>query len=83
MPNGKKNIEERLQNIVEEILEIDKKEIENKKDADFFEDLGADSMLGLEIIAAVERKFDIKIEDEEVRGLNTFNNILNLINKKL
>lgn len=83
MSDIKKNIEERLEDIVAEILEIDKKEIRNNKDADFFKDLGADSMLGLEIIAAVERKYDIKIEDEEVQGLSTFNNILNFINKKL
>jgi acyl carrier protein len=83
MSDIKKNTEERLEDIVTEILEIDKEKIRNKKDADFFKDLGADSMLGLEIIAAVERKFDIKIEDEEVRELSTFNNILNFINKKL
>jgi acyl carrier protein len=81
--SDKENREEYLENLVAEILEIKKAELRNKKDADFFKDLGADSMLGLEIIAAVERKYDIKIEDEEVQRLSTFNSILDLINKKL
>lgn len=76
-------IKEQLQAIISEILEIDKEQLENSRDANLFKDLGVDSLLGLEIVAAVERHFDIKIEDEEIGGLQTFNAFLNLVNSKL
>lgn len=76
-------IKEQLQAIISEILEIGKEQLESNRDANLFKDLGVDSLLGLEIVAAVERHFDIKIEDEEVGTLQTFNAFLNLVNSKL
>lgn len=77
------NIDEQLQDIVAEILEVDKEQLNANRDANFFKDLGIDSLLGLEVVATVERHFDIKIEDEEVGNLQTFNAILDLVKAKL
>jgi len=77
------NTEEKLEGLFAEILELDKEKIKNNKDADIFTQLKVDSLLALEVIAAAERAFNIKIEDEEIKDLNTFNNILALINKKI
>jgi|GEM_PF-361791 len=72
----------RLEKLFAGILEIDKEKVTKNKDADIFSELKIDSLLGLELIAAVEREFNIKIEDEEVGTLNTFNAILDIIRKK-
>ena len=77
------NTEQRLENLVAEILEIEREALKDKKDLNFFKELGVDSLLGLELVAAVEREFDIKIEDEEVISLVTFNAVIELTNKKL
>jgi len=77
------NTEQRLENLVAEILEIEREALKDKKDLNFFKELGVDSLLGLELVAAVEREFDIKIEDEEVISLATFNAVIELTNKKL
>jgi len=76
------DIQPRLEKLFTGILEIDKEKIAKNRDADIFSELKVDSLLGLELIAAVEREFNIKIEDEEVRTLNTFNAILDIIRKK-
>lgn len=76
------NIERQLEEIVSNILEISKDKLRSNKNSNFFKDLGTDSLLGLEIIAAVERKFDIKIADEEVNTLETFNAILSLVKSR-
>jgi len=77
------NSEEKLEELFSEILELDQEKIKNNKDADIFTQLKVDSLLALEVLAAAERAFNIKIEDEEVKDLNTFNNILALVNKKI
>ncbi|MFC1704506.1 acyl carrier protein [Candidatus Omnitrophota bacterium] len=76
-------VEQKLAHIIAEVVEIEKNELLQKRDVNFFKELGVDSLLGLELVAAVEREFDIKIEDEEITDLDTFDAILNLTNKKL
>lgn len=73
-------LEEKLKKIIIEILEISEDEF--REDADFFYDLSADSMLGLEIVAMVEQKFGIEIEDEEVESLRSYSKLLELVYKK-
>lgn len=73
-------LKERLKEIIIEILEISEDEF--SENADFFYDLGADSMLGLEIVAAVEQEFDIEIEDEEVESLRSYSKLIELIDNK-
>ena len=57
-------LKEQLRALVAEIAEKD--EI---PDGATFKDLGIDSMMGVEIVAAVERQYQIKIEDDELGGL--------------
>ncbi|MDP2941059.1 MAG: acyl carrier protein [Candidatus Omnitrophota bacterium] len=52
-----KNLANEIREIVAEILEIDLEKI--SPDARFVEDLGMDSMMALEIVVAVERKYKI------------------------
>jgi acyl carrier protein len=71
-------LREQLRALVAEIAEKD--EI---PDGATFKDLGIDSMMGVEIVAAVERQYQIKIEDEELGAFQDINGAYTLVVKKL
>lgn len=72
------NVKEELRALIAEIAEKD--EI---PDDVAFKDLGIDSMMGVEIVAAIERKYQVKIEDAELQQITTLNGSLDLVQKKL
>ena len=63
------DIESEIRNIIAEIVEKDPNEI--TPEAKFFEDLGMDSMMALEILAAIEKKYRISIPEEKLMQLTT------------
>jgi acyl carrier protein len=63
------DIENEIRNLIAEIIE--KKPEEVTPDAKFFEDLGVDSMMALEIMAAMEKKYRIAIPEEKLAQLTT------------
>jgi acyl carrier protein len=72
------NLKEELRELIAEIAEKD--EI---PDDVAFKDLGIDSMMGVEIVAAIERKYQVKIEDAELAEITTLNSSMALVGKKL
>jgi len=56
------NVEQEVRQLVAEILETEPGEI--KDDANFVKDLGMDSMMALEILAGIEKKYRIVIPEE-------------------
>ncbi len=72
------NLKEELRALIAEIAEKD--EI---PDDVAFKDLGIDSMMGVEIVAAIERKYQVKIEDAELAQITTLNSSMDLVSKKL
>jgi acyl carrier protein len=71
-------LKEDLRALVAEIAEKD--EI---PDGATFKELGIDSMMGVEIVAAVERQYQIKIEDDELAGFKDLEGAYTLVVKKL
>lgn len=63
------DIEGEIKNIIAEIVEKDLAEI--TPEAKFFEDLGMDSMMALEILAAIEKKYKVSIPEEKLMQLTT------------
>ncbi|MBL7151815.1 MAG: acyl carrier protein [Candidatus Omnitrophica bacterium] len=63
------DIESEIRDIIAEIVEKDPAEI--TPEAKFFEDLGMDSMMALEILAAIEKKYKISIPEEKLMQLTT------------
>jgi len=59
---NKINVEEDIKEMVATILEMTKEDI--TPDAHFVKDLGMDSMMALEILASVEKKYRITIPEE-------------------
>lgn len=52
-------------------------------DADVFEALGVDSMQVLELLSEMELEFDVEIPDYELRGVKTFAQLAQLIDRRL
>ena len=71
-------LKEELRALVSEISEIN----EIPDDATF-KDLGIDSMMGVEIVAAIERQYQIKIPDSELQQVTTLNKSYELVLSKL
>lgn len=67
-----------LKALISEIAEKD--EI---PDDTHFKELGIDSMMGVEIVAAIERQYKIKIEDAELQEVSTLNKSYDLVKAKL
>lgn len=63
-----------VRRIVAEVLEVDAGTI--NLDAHLVEDLGMDSMMALEILATVEKRFRIRIPEENLPKMTTVNRIV-------
>lgn len=59
--------------IVGEILEMNETEI--APEANFMDDLGLDSLRALEILAAIENKFNIIIQPELLQDMTSINKV--------
>jgi acyl carrier protein len=71
-------LKEELRSLISEISEKD--EI---PDSASFKDLGIDSMMAVEIVAAIERKYQIKIPDAELQQISALDSAFQLVQKKL
>ena len=71
-------LKEELRALIAEIAEKD--EI---PDDTHFKELGIDSMMGVEIVAAIERQYQIKILDEELKEVSTLNKSYQIVLAKL
>ncbi len=67
------NIEKEITAIVAEVTELEVDEIWAKRDADFFKDLEIDSLLALEILALLEKKFKIQVPEEKLVDITSLN----------
>ena len=75
------NIEKEVRTIVAEILEIKEENI--KADAKFVDELGMDSMMALEILAAMEKKYKIQVPEEKLSQLTNLKEAINITKKYL
>jgi acyl carrier protein len=73
------DVAERVRNVVARTLKVDRARISD--DARFVEDLGADSIRSVELVAAFEEEFDIEMDDEAVLGVKTVGKAINFIEK--
>ena len=75
-----KNVEERVKNIIVEQLGVEPEQV--KPEAQFVNDLGADSLDTVELIMALEEEFDIEIPDEQAEKIKTVGEALEHIKAK-
>jgi len=80
-PIDNSKLEKELKALIAEIVEIDESKI--TPEASFIEDLGMDSMMALEILASIEKKYKIKIPEENLTKITSLNKTLEVVNKFL
>ena len=66
-----------VKEIVVEQLSVNADEV--KEDSKFVEDLGADSLDVVELVMALEEKFDIEIPDDQAEKIVTVQNAIDFI----
>ena len=71
-------LKQELRSLISEIAEKD--EI---PDDTHFKDLGIDSMMGVEIVAAIERQYKVKFEDSELSEVTTLNKSFDIVKRKI
>ena len=64
-----------------EVLQVQPEQL--TLDARFGDDLDADSLDLVELVMALEERFDVSIPEEELDGINTVGNALDLLLAKL
>ncbi|MDD4664305.1 MAG: acyl carrier protein [Caldisericia bacterium] len=72
-------LESEIRCLVAEILEMDESKI--TPDAKFVDDLGMDSMMALEILASVEKKYKIKIPEEYLTKVTSLKSMVEIAKK--
>ncbi len=72
-------IDQEVRKLIADIIEIEPDKVE--PDANLVEDLGMDSMMALEILASIEKKFRIRIPEEELPKITTLNRAIELAKK--
>ena len=80
-PGGNANVAKEVRELLAEILETEPEKI--KGDANFVKDLGMDSMMALEMLAAIEKKYRIVIPEESLARFTSLNHTVELVKELL
>jgi acyl carrier protein len=77
-------LEWEIRTMVSKIIKVDESTID--PDANIFSEYGVDSLLGVEILAGLDKKYGIDIPEQKIREIKSLNDITRIaremINKK-
>lgn len=71
------NVEKDIRELVAEILEMEPGEIDPK--SNFVKDLGMDSMMALEVLAGIEKKYRIVVPEETLPKFTDLNTTVGIV----
>jgi acyl carrier protein len=74
------NVLDKVKAVIADKLEVEASKI--TPEANFTDDLGADSLDVVELVMALEEEFDIEIPDEEAEKLQTVQAVIDYIDAK-
>lgn len=77
MASKKINVEKDVRELIASILEVEPSEI--KGEAEFVKDLGMDSMMALEILAGLEKKYKIVIPEDMLPKFTNLNVTVDIV----
>ncbi len=75
------DVEKRVKEVVARTLKIDPGRITNK--SRFVEDLGAESIQSVELVAAFEEEFDLEMDEEEALDVKSVGKAIDFIAERL
>ncbi len=70
---------ERIKNVAAELLKVETSRVQES--SRFVEDLGADSMQSIELVAAFEEEFDIEMDEDAALGVKTVGDAVDFIDR--
>ena len=73
------NFEEEVKELIADITEVPVEKL--TLDADFFKDLGIDSLKAIEIVAAFEKKYRIIIPEKDIPNIRNLREVLKYTEK--
>ena len=76
---GRARIEGEVRALITEVARVDGSAI--GPDEDLVERLGIDSLQGLQMLAAVEKRFALRLPDEDLVRLNTIGRIADVVER--
>lgn len=74
---NKEALQKEIRSLISEIVEVDEEKITPQ--ANFVEDLGMDSMMALEILASIEKKYKLKIPEENLVKITNLGQVVELV----
>ena len=66
-----------LRSLVADVMDVDADSFEDE--AHFMEDLGVDSLMAMEIMVALEKKYRVKFNEPELRRITCLRNVHELL----
>ena len=79
--NTPDNLGQEIKELISNATGLSVEEI--KPDANFWEDLGVDSIKAIEITVAIERKYKIRVRDEQVAQITTVDQAVKVVREAL
>ncbi len=73
------DVEKRVKDVTSKVLKVDIGRITN--DMRFVEDLGAESIQSVELVASFEEEFDIEMDEEEALDVKSVGTAIEFISK--
>lgn len=73
--------EERVKRVIAEVLQVDESAVGAEKQ--IISDFGADSLDQIELVMAMEDEFEIEIEDEDAEQIETVQQAIDYINRRV
>ncbi|MBC8375802.1 MAG: acyl carrier protein [FCB group bacterium] len=70
---------DRIKNVAAELLKVEASRVQET--SRFVEDLGADSMQSIELVAALEEEFDIEMDEDAALGVKTVGDAVGFIDR--
>lgn len=71
---------EELRQLVADVLDVEPAAVTD--DADFVDDLRVDSLIALEVTVALERRYRVRIDEDEIGQLSTLRAVHSLVHRK-
>jgi len=75
------NLKEEVKSLICEIIEVEPEKLADE--AKFVDDLGVDSLMALEILASLEKKYRVKIPEDKLMSLVNLKQTVELMEEVL
>ena len=67
--------------LIAKVIKIPESKID--PNADLFQDLGVDSLLGVEIFASLDKKYGLNVPEEKLKNVSSVNDIIAMVKELL